>query len=39
MGYYPCVIGKYFENKKLSIFAVESNPDYSKYIQKNIIFV
>lgn len=36
MGYYPCVIGKYFENKKLSIFAVESNPEYSKYIQKNI---
>ena len=36
MGYYPCVIGKYFENKKLSIFAVESNPEYSNYIQKNI---
>jgi FkbM family methyltransferase len=36
IGYYPCVIGKYFENKKLNIFAVESNPEYSKYIQKNI---
>jgi FkbM family methyltransferase len=36
MGYYPCVIGKYFENKKLNIFAVESNPEYFKYIQKNI---
>jgi FkbM family methyltransferase len=36
MGYYPCVLGKYFENKKLNIFAVESNPEYFKYIQKNI---
>ena len=36
MGYYPCVIGKYFENKKLNIYAVESNPEYFKYIQKNI---
>jgi len=36
MGYYPCVIGKYFNNEELKIFAIESNPEYFKYIQKNI---
>jgi len=36
MLYYPCAIGKFFENKKLSIFAGESNTEYSNYIQKNI---
>lgn len=37
MGYYSCLVSKYFENKKnINISAVESNKFYYEYIKKNL---
>lgn len=36
MGYYACVVGKIFEEKKINIYAIESNPEYCQIIKKNI---
>lgn len=37
MGYYPCVISKFFKKKLIKIHAIESNPEYCKIIDKNLI--
>ncbi len=35
MGYYACFISKHF-NENINVFAIESNSDYVKYINKSI---
>lgn len=38
MGYYTCLISKYFENfEKLKIYSFESNYNFYNYIKKNIL--
>lgn len=37
MGYYPCVISKFFKNTPIKIHAIESNPEYCKIINKNLL--
>lgn len=35
MGYYACYVSAYLKDKPL-VYAVESNPDYSKYIERSV---
>ena len=36
IGYYPCIVSKYLNDNSVKIYAVESNPDYCKVIEKNL---
>ena len=35
MGYYACFIAKYFDDK-IKVYAIESNEEYSRYIDKSV---
>ena len=36
MGYYSILISKYFNEKNLNVYAIESNPTYCEFIKQNI---
>lgn len=35
MGYYACFVSKFFDNK-LDVYAIESNPEYTNYINETL---